>query len=202
MPFVRMIAGPNGSGKSTLTRRMLADGLDLGVYINPDDIAATLSGDYADRVGRAQLEADRIRDECLRQGRSFSFETVMSHPSKVELFKHAKALGFATFLYFVATRDPRLNIDRVALRVKLGGHDVPSDRIVARYHRTLSMLPEAIKASDCAYLYDNSQLGSASAGGGLRLAAKVEDGTSITLYRPTPDWVWEALRTLKENTGS
>ena len=40
MPFVRMIAGPNGSGKSTLTRRMLADGIDLGFYINPDDIAA------------------------------------------------------------------------------------------------------------------------------------------------------------------
>lgn len=198
MPFVRMIAGPNGSGKSTLTRRMLADGIDLGVYINPDDIAATLAGEYSDRVRRAQLQADRMRADCLKEGRSFSFETVMSHASKVAIFAKAKGLGFSTFLYAVATRDPQLNVDRVALRVRLGGHDVPSDRIVARYHRTLALLPDAIRTADCAYLYDNSQLARGSGVDGLRLTAKIEDGASITLFDPTPDWVLSVLRKLRD----
>ena len=98
MPFVRMIAGPNGSGKSTLTRRMLADGIDLGFYINPDDIAATFTGDYAGRVRSAQFQADRMRDDCLREGRSFSFETVMSHSLKVAFFlKKRRVRAFQRF---------------------------------------------------------------------------------------------------------
>jgi predicted ABC-type ATPase len=40
MPFVAMIAGPNGSGKTTLIRRLQDQGVDLGQYINADDIAA------------------------------------------------------------------------------------------------------------------------------------------------------------------
>ncbi|HEX3674131.1 MAG TPA: AAA family ATPase [Rhizomicrobium sp.] len=73
-PVLLMIAGPNGSGKTTLSRQLLADGVDLGVYINPDDIAATLHGTYADRVAEAQRKADEIRQACLNIHVSFSFE--------------------------------------------------------------------------------------------------------------------------------
>ena len=43
-----------------------------------------------------------------------------------------------------------INIARVAQRVAQGGHDVPRDRIVARYHRTMALLPDAIVAADWA----------------------------------------------------
>lgn len=139
-----MIAGPNGSGKTTLTQYLEAAGVNFGNYINPDDIAKTPVGAYDKRVAEAQLEADSLRDQYLLEMRSFSFETVMSHRSKIEILQNAKARGFDVTVYFVATRDPEINVNRVERRVDLGGHDVPKDRIIARYFRTMELLPEAI----------------------------------------------------------
>jgi len=112
-PVLLMIAGPNGSGKSTLTRQLVAEGIDLGVYINPDDIAEGLTGDYPDRVAKAQRRADEIRQDCLARRVSFSFETVMSHPSKIDVLKQARSLGYSNVLYFVALESPELNVARV-----------------------------------------------------------------------------------------
>lgn len=74
----------------------------------------------------AAVLADYLRQELLSARLSFTFETVMSHPSKVELLRQAKAAGYRTYLYFIATEDPQVNIDRIATRVALGGHPVPS----------------------------------------------------------------------------
>jgi predicted ABC-type ATPase len=155
-PVLLIVAGPNGSGKTTLTRQLRASGVDLGFYINPDVIAETLAGSYEDRVAQAQRIADEQRQDCLARRVSFSFETVMSHPSKIDVLKQARAADYLVALYFVATESPELNIARVRQRVSLGGHDVPQDRIVARYQRTIALLPQAILQSDRALLFDNS----------------------------------------------
>ncbi len=105
MPFVVMVAGPNGSGKTTFIEHLRGQGIDLGEYINPDDIAAELSGSYDERVGRAQQIADERRERCLAEGVSFSFETVMSHPSKIEFFAKATAEGFTLGLTKSSERD-------------------------------------------------------------------------------------------------
>jgi predicted ABC-type ATPase len=188
-----MIAGPNGSGKTTLTRQLRLDGVEFGEYINPDEIAATLSGAYAERVARAQALADEARDTCLRNRLSFSFETVMSHPSKVTVLRRAKELDFRTALYFVATESPELNIERVAQRVALGGHGVPIDRIRDRYFRTLALLPEALAHTDHAVLFDNSYGRDAGQSAVLRPFFR-RDGFDVTLEPPLPNW---ALATLK-----
>lgn len=158
-PFVLIVAGPNGAGKTTLTGLLRKRGVDLGEYINPDDIAAELQGSDAARAADAQRIADRRRDECIQAARSFSFETVMSHPSKIDVLTRAKAAGFLVQLYFVGIDDPRTNVERVALRVDHGGHDVPEDRIVARWHRTMGLLARAVKAADRAFVFDNSESG-------------------------------------------
>lgn len=155
-PVLLIVAGPNGSGKTTLTRQLRAGGVDLGFYINPDVIAEGLEGSYAPRVAEAQHIADMQRQDCLSRRASFSFETVMSHPSKIEVLRRARSLGYFVVLYFVGTESPVLNIERVRQRVALGGHDVPHDRIVARYERTMALLPEAIVECDSAVLFDNS----------------------------------------------
>ena len=136
-PRLLVVAGPNGSGKSTLIQFLMKSGLDFGHYINADDIARErgLTGDGGAREAQAVAAAER--EECLRQRVDFSFETVMSHESKVDFMQRASAAGYTAALYFVATGDPLLNVERVRNRVTLGGHDVPEDRIVARYHRTL-----------------------------------------------------------------
>ncbi len=155
-PFMTMIAGPNGAGKTTLTNRYRQIGYEFGTYINADDIAQGLVGTYDCRVREAQEIADRARALCVREMKSFSFETVMSHPSKIELLERACNSGFFIQLFFIGIDDPRIGIDRVVYRVSKGGHDVPEDRIIARWQRTMNLLSSAILLSDSALIFDNS----------------------------------------------
>lgn len=104
----------------------------------------------------AAAVADFLRDALLTRRQSFAFETVMSHRSKVEFFRSAAETGYRTYLYFIATRSPELNVSRVSSRVELGGHDVPAEKIRARYHRSLDLLPEAMKSAHRAFVFDNS----------------------------------------------
>ena len=60
-----------------------------------------------------------------------TFETVMSSRNKIEFIRKAQKDGYRAYLYFVATEDPLINISRVSHRVKTGGHDVPSDKVIA-----------------------------------------------------------------------
>ena len=93
----------------------------------------------------ASVLVDFLRQKLLERKVSITFETVMSHRSKVELLAQAQPAGYRTYLYFIATDDPEINISRVRNRVKMGGHAVPEDRIAARYHRSLELLMEAIR---------------------------------------------------------
>jgi GcrA cell cycle regulator/Zeta toxin len=120
-PYLLMIAGPNGSGKTTLTTWLRSKGLDFGEYINPDDIAHDLSGPYDARVKQAQSVAEELRISNINAGRSFSFETVMSHPSKIDILKRAKDNDFFVQLFFIGIDDPGTNVDRVQQRVAIGG---------------------------------------------------------------------------------
>lgn len=69
----------------------------------------------------AAVLADAIRRALLAQGSTFTFETVMSSRDKIDFMREAQALGYRTYLYFVATDDPEINISRVQLRVSQGG---------------------------------------------------------------------------------
>lgn len=102
---------------------------------------------------------DYVRLEFLSLKISFTFETVMSHQSKIDFLAQAQAKGFRTYLYYVATVDPQINIGRVHYRVQTGGHVVPEHKIVERYHRSLSLLMSAVEHSDRSYFFDNSSNG-------------------------------------------
>ncbi|GJH40290.1 hypothetical protein RCZ04_08400 [Capnocytophaga sp. HP1101] len=104
----------------------------------------------------AAVIADFFRNRLLQTESTFSFETVMSHPSKVDFLKKAKAQGFKTYLYFVGTQDPSINIERVGLRVSKGGHSVLADKVTHRYYRSMGQLAEAFLLVDRAYIFDNT----------------------------------------------
>jgi predicted ABC-type ATPase len=104
----------------------------------------------------AAAVADYLREEWLAAGQSFSFETVMSHRSKIDFFARARVTGYRTYLYFIATEFADLNVSRVRNRAALGGHDVPDDKIVQRYKRCLELVGEAVTQSYRAFLFDNS----------------------------------------------
>lgn len=107
----------------------------------------------------ASVLCDFLRRQMVHERISFTFETVMSASDKVEFLGEARAQGYRTYLYFIATDNPAINVDRVEKRVALGGHPVPKDKIIARYYRALDNLAAAVAASDRAYLWDNSVSG-------------------------------------------
>ena len=125
-----------------------------------------------------------LQDECINRGISFSQETVFSHPSKVAALQKASAAGFRTYLYYVATDDPEINSDRVARRYAQGGHDVPKDKILARYVRSLANLPSAMPYLSRAYFFDNS-------GARMRYLASYSSDDGMVIHMPTselPRW--------------
>ena len=137
----------------------------------------------------ASVAADFLRQKLLEQRVSFSFETVMSSPDKVALLKKAQQLGYRTCLYYIATDDPAINVARVKARVNLGGHDVPEDKIVSRYARSLDLVLEAVKHTNRAYLFDNSRHG-----GDHLWVAEITDGHDLELKcDPMPWWFQKAI---------
>jgi predicted ABC-type ATPase len=136
----------------------------------------------------ASVLADFLRRKALEASKSFSFETVMSARDKVELLRDARRQGFRIYLYYIATEDPAINVRRIQQRVAGGGHDVPEEKIVARYHRSLALLPEAIRHTDRAYFFDTSNAES-------WYFAEITNGVSIELKSDEiPNWfqpIWD-----------
>lgn len=130
----------------------------------------------------ASVVSDFIRQKLLETNQTFTFETVMSFEDKVDFLAKAQNAGFRTYLYYVATKDPEINVSRVAYRVKTGGHNVQTDKIVSRYYRSLDLLLDAVKYSNRAYLFDNS-------GNQAELIAEITDAKRIEIKNDTvPTW--------------
>ena len=149
LPEVIVFAGPNGSGKSTITQVLKPDNID---YINADNIKVAL--DCTDL--EAAQEATRLRESHLADHKPFCFETVLSTDRNLNLLQRARKAGFFIRTYIVVTSDSSINIGRVKSRVLLGGHDVPVEKIVSRYNRSLHLVKDVVKTSNVCNIYDNS----------------------------------------------
>ncbi len=148
-PEVVVFAGPNGSGKSTLTA-FLRPSMD---YINADEIKKSLK---CSDLEAAQL-AEEQRKRYLSERKDFCFETVLSTRRNLDFLLHAKEEGYFIRCYYILTADPGVNVMRVSLRVQAGGHDVPIDKVISRYKKSLLLVSDVIKISDVCHIYDNSE---------------------------------------------
>ena len=124
-----------------------------------------------------------IRQKILKQNYSFSYETVMSDLKKIDFLKKAKRAGYKIYLYYFATEDPLININKVKIRVEQDGHPVTEENIKKRYYKSLKNLKPAIRLSDRAYLFDTSQKASV-------LIAEINQGKNVNLIDPkdVPNW--------------
>lgn len=104
----------------------------------------------------AALASLFIREKLCSHGKSFAFETVMSHPSKIDELRDFKQRGYKIYFYFICLDDPELNVRRVQDRIEKGGHAVDFNKVRTRYSDTLENLLPALKLSDRAFLFDNS----------------------------------------------
>ncbi|MCG9879702.1 MAG: zeta toxin family protein [Bacteroidia bacterium] len=127
-----------------------------------------------------------LRHHLQEKKIDFCFETVMSHPSKIEEVKEAKKQGYKTYLYFICIDDPEVNVSRVENRVEKGGHNVSPDKISSRYYNTLSNLIQMIENIDKCYLFDNS-------GEEFKLIAKITQNQLSIEVEPIdlPNWFIE-----------
>ena len=158
-PVLIAFAGPNGSGKTTMAKVMLRHGwLDGFEYINPDNIARDRFGNWNDPA--AVLQAARVaataRQACLADRRALAIETVFSSHWSFGFVREAREAGFFVRVFFVGTDHPSINVRRVAHRVRLGGHDVPTAKIVARHPRSIANLASLLAWANRVHVYDNS----------------------------------------------
>jgi predicted ABC-type ATPase len=133
-----IIAGPNGAGKTTFALEYLPREADCPDFINVDLIAAGLSPFNPDRVairaGRLMLAEIRSR---VRNGDSFAFETTLTGHGYVQLIRQWQNANYFVKLIFLSLPSPDLAVDRVAARVKQGGHNVAESVIRRRFGRSL-----------------------------------------------------------------
>lgn len=147
-PILMVMAGPNGSGKSTITEEYPV----VGEYVNADDIQRYLK---CTPLKAAQI-AENTREYFLSQKCDFTFETVLSTERNYSLMQRAKESGYTVICIYVLTVNPDINVSRVISRKLNGGHDVPAEKVVERYHRAMTLFPRLFSICDEMYVYDNS----------------------------------------------
>ena len=179
-PIIVAVAGPNGAGKSTFFQ----------AYLQPAGLRFVNADDLAREVGIGAYEAaelaDQLRRALVAQRESFVFETVFSDPvgGKVGFLRDAARAGYTVVLCFIGLDGVETSAQRVAMRVLQGGHDVPTEKLAARYDRTLVNLRRAIRELPFVLVFDNSDLRHP-----FRPVAEFEGGKVVSVSAPLPGWL-------------
>lgn len=153
-----IIAGCNGAGKTTASMTILPKSLLVKEFVNADEIAKGLSPfnpeGVAIEAGRLMLE--RIK-YLLDKGESFSIETTLATRSYINLVRDAHKRGYLVNVIYFWLNTPELAVDRVAERVRKGGHNIPRDVILRRYSKGLYNLFNLFMGEVALWtIYDNS----------------------------------------------
>jgi predicted ABC-type ATPase len=182
MKRLDLVIGPNGAGKSTFIAVTLAPLLARSVIVNADEIARQRwPDDPATHAYDAARVAAATRSTLIARGRSF----IAEHPSKLELLTEAQGAGYIVAVHAVLVPED-LAVQRVAYRVRVGGHRVPETKIRQRYRRLWSLVATALARGDISTVYDNSRLA------GPRVVAQLAGGEVIG----SPSWPAWAPETL------
>lgn len=182
---IYIIAGPNGAGKTTFANRFLPGFVQCREFLNADLIAAGLSPYSPDSqaIRASQLLLERIHGLVEKQ-QSFSFETTLAGKSYRQTIPQWQELGYRVVLIFLWLPSVEMAIERVAVRVREGGHVIPEDVIRRRYQRGIDNLFKLyLPLVADAYIYDGSQLPP-------ELAWESINGTEREISSP----VWNAIQ--------
>jgi len=157
-PTVIVLGGVNGAGKTTASRRLLAEQLAVTTFVNADEIARGLCAFAPETVaisaGRILLQ--RLK-ELAAERSGFAFETTLAGRTYVPFLKDLRGAGYAIEIHYFWLRSPDLAVDRVADRVRSGGHNIPEPTIRQRYERSRRNFWDAYRGTaDAWYVYDNS----------------------------------------------
>ena len=188
-PQFIIIGGGNGSGKSTSAAVVLPGVIP---YINADEIAKGLpevEGENRDaRASRILLNA---MDEYQAQGKSFAVETTLASRSLAPRARRLQEVGYEFQLLLFWLASPEINIERVAERVRAGGHHIPEEVIRRRYVGGLkNFFNLYLPLADVWSAYDNTLSRSTI------LVAEGRRGQGEVVHLPE---VWKRMKEIAEN---
>ena len=147
---------------------------------------------------QAAQYCEEQREQCLHEGQSLIFETVLSSEGKVDFVCRAREAGYFIRLFFVATSHPAINASRIAQRVMEGGHDVPIAKVISRYYKSILNCKRVATIADRVYVYDNS-VDDAEA----RLLFRMTDGQLFKQYtNDIPEWATMILHSELPNENN
>ena len=155
---ILILAGPNGAGKTTFAREFLVREISCPAFVNADLIAAGLSpfdpARVALRSGRLMLE---LIAEHVARGESFAFETTLADRNFARAIEKWRSAGYHVSLIFLSLPSADLAVERVAERVRQGGHAVPDEDVRRRFDRGREHFETLYKPLvDAWMLYDSS----------------------------------------------
>lgn len=159
-PNIYIIAGPNGAGKTTFANRFLPNFVQCREFLNADLIAAGLSpyAPESQAIRASQLLLERIHT-LVQQEQNFSFETTLAGKSYRQSIPRWLKLGYRVVLFFLWLPSAEMAVERVANRVREGGHRIPDDVVRRRYRRGIVNLFDLyLPLVSDAYVYDGSRL--------------------------------------------
>ncbi len=183
MANLHFIVGPNGAGKSTIYKNFILPHVK-DVFINADDIQRDeLKDSSLEGSKNAARIANERRDHALKHKQSFVTESVFSHISRLEILRTAIDQGFNIFLYYVSLEKPELCVARVQTRTEKGGHNIPEDKIKARYERNGPIIKSAISLAHFSVVFDNTEVSNPL----QQLVFR--NGNLCQIIRPTKSWV-------------
>ena len=186
MKYYTIIGGVNGVGKSSFTGVLKGTRSDLGTIIDVDRITAELGGNPL-TGSRAAIR--KIRD-CLDRGVSFTQETTLSGYKTEQTAKEAREKGYAVRLYYVALDTPQECLDRIANRVRRGGHDIPVNDVERRFAGRWEAVAKILPYCDIAEFYDNDN--------GFVEVAAYRNGELLAVGEHRPAWLCELQAYLKK----
>jgi predicted ABC-type ATPase len=157
-PRCIVIAGPNGAGKTTFARTYLTKDAGIRHFINADLIAAGLSplNPQLAAIAAGRLVLEEI-DRYVDAGSSFAFESTLSGRSHLAKFSRLKERQYLIEIVYLRLVSSDLACQRVAARVKQGGHPVPPEDIARRFRRSWDNFERLYRPmADAWAVYENS----------------------------------------------
>jgi predicted ABC-type ATPase len=162
VPWLWIVAGPNGAGKTTLVEKGVVQaiaGHELATLNADVRTRELLAADplLTDANLRAAIEIDAQLAARIEQRVDVLVETVLSSDKYLDDVERALALGYQVGMIYIGLASPADSLRRVALRHERGGHDVPRDRVVSRWSRSIAMLGRMVDKVDRLFVFDNTR---------------------------------------------